>query len=443
MARSRTSGAVGLRFNRQELLGAFRIFHRLATPRAGRQRRWTASMLAVGMVLMAWGSEPTLAQRFEATVESLDELYPGRRRSGRTYQGFVRALGRVGPRLGRRMRARLRQAVRAAAAERWRLGPWVVMGVDGWRFDAPRTLANEQGLGCGGRSGSGPQVWATTLLHLATGLPWAWRLGSADSSERAHLRQMIRLLPPRTLLVADAGYHGYALWRALIDAGHAVLIRVGANVRLLRRLGYDVKECDGIVYLWPDHRRRAAQPPLVLRLIRVHDGRKEMCLATSVLGPASLSDAAAAQCYRLRWGLELHFRAAKQTMQRRKLLGRTPAHVRQELHGALIGVTLLAALGVSSLASRGVDPLRLSFASALQVVRRLRRRPTAALPRGRTLATLLREAVKDPYIRHRPKAARYWPHPKHDQPPGIPRIMDANRTQIQAAQRLRDKQHAA
>jgi hypothetical protein len=93
----------------------------------------------------------------------------------------------------------------------------------------------------------------------------------------------------------------------LIDAGHGFLIRVGANVKLLRKLGYCVKEKgdDGIVYLWPDDQRRAGQPPLILRLVRVHDGRREMCLVTNVLDRAQLSDAELVQMYKLRWGVEM------------------------------------------------------------------------------------------------------------------------------------------
>ena len=32
-----------------------------------------------------------------------------------------------------------------------------------------------------------PQMWLTTMFHVGTGLPWDWRTGPSDSSERDHL----------------------------------------------------------------------------------------------------------------------------------------------------------------------------------------------------------------------------------------------------------------
>ena len=49
---------------------------------------------------------------------------------------------------------------------------------------------------------------------------------------------MVPELPAHALIVADAGFVGYALWQALLTAGHHFVIRVGANVRLLRQLGW-------------------------------------------------------------------------------------------------------------------------------------------------------------------------------------------------------------
>ena len=46
---------------------------------------------------------------------------------------------------------------------------------------------------------------------------------------------MVPELPPQALLVADAGFVGYDFWQALLTAGHHFVIRVGANVRLIRQ----------------------------------------------------------------------------------------------------------------------------------------------------------------------------------------------------------------
>lgn len=400
-------------------------------------RRWTLQALTYTAVLMAWGEGVSLAGRFEVALSAVDAMFPSRRRVGRTYPGFVKALIRFSPTLLRRIECQLRLAVRAAAGGSWQTFGWVVMGVDGSRVECPHTAANEEALGCGGRKKTGPQLWLTTVLHLATGLPWCWKVGRANADERGHLRRMAHLLPDKTLLVADAGYTGYELWRALIDAGRSILIRVGANVKLLRKLGYAVKEHEGIVYLWPGNHRKAGQQPLVLRLIRLHDGRKEVWLVTNVLEDSRLSDTQAASIYRLRWGLELWFRAMKQTMQRRKMRSAAPVQAVLELRWSVVGLGLLGLMGVRAIAESGGEGRSLGFAAALHAVRDVLRDPQRRPRRGQGLRQRLRGAVKDGYIRRSSKAARDWAHKKTERPPGSPKIRDAHPMEVLAAQQLR------
>ena len=82
-----------------------------------------------------------------------------------------------------------------------------------------------------------PSLWLTTLWHVGTGLPWAWRIGKATDSEHAHLRQMLGLLPPQALLLMDAGFAGYELLQEILAAGHSFLVRVASHRQLLRYLG--------------------------------------------------------------------------------------------------------------------------------------------------------------------------------------------------------------
>jgi hypothetical protein len=93
---------------------------------------------------------------------------------------------------------------------------------------------------------------------------------------------MVPELPAHALLVADAGFVGYELWQTLLAAGHHFVIGVGANVHLLRQLGW-VREHAQVVYLWPAHAARKQQPPLALRLVVVHDGKQPVYLVTDWL----------------------------------------------------------------------------------------------------------------------------------------------------------------
>jgi len=392
---------------------------------------------------MAWDLTPGLVDRFESVRGVLDAMWPGRRRCGRSYQGFIKALVRWSPGLLRRLESHLRDCVRQTAGASWETFGWVVMGVDGSKFALPRTLSNERAFGCSGRGGGTPHIWLTTVLHLATGLPWCWKIGKANASERDHLRAMQSLLPSNTLLVADAGYVGYDLWCGLIDSGRSILIRVGANVRLLKKLGYEVREHDGIVYLWPDTQRKRGQPPLVLRLIRLRDPRKgkDVCLITNVLDPKKLSDQQAASIYRLRWEIELGFRTLKQTLARRKMRSAAPVQAALELRWTVISWSLLGLWAIRAIISAGGKPRQLSPAAALRAVRAAMNQPHRR-PRV-NLSTMLSRATKDSYVRHTPKTARAWPHKKTEHPPRPPKIRNANRLEIQAAKTLQATRPAA
>jgi hypothetical protein len=58
---------------------------------------------------------------------------------------------------------------------------------------------------------------------------WSWRLGTGNANEWEHLRLLGSTLPRGALLVADAGYVGYALMAGLQAAGLAFLLRLSSR----------------------------------------------------------------------------------------------------------------------------------------------------------------------------------------------------------------------
>lgn len=391
---------------------------------------WSPLTLAVAGVIMSLDAGPTLAQRFESALAVLDAALPRRRRTGRTYQGFIKALTRHAAALLDTLAPRLEARTKAAAGRAWSTGRLVPIGVDGSRFDAPRTIANEA-LGMAGKDKCGPQMMLVLLVHLGSMLPWAWKIGSARESERALLRSALDRLPPSTLLVADAGFVGFALLSDLRARGVRFLVRVGRGVHLLRELGCYRREGRDSVYLWPDAARD--QKPLVLRLIRVGT----VFLLTDVTDPRELSRSAAGTLYRRRWGLEVAFRSLKQTLQRRKVRSGTPAHARVELAFAIVGLWTLALLGVRALARSGHRPDRLSIAAALATARRAMRTPLSE----RALQQHLARSVIDAAPRRTARKAYRWPHKKRPPAPGPPSITTATPTQVRAAQALTRSRH--
>jgi hypothetical protein len=398
---------------------------------------WTPQRLAWLALLMAWSAEQTLADRFRDGTDVLAALFP-RWRLGGTYGGWCAALQAWSGPLRPAVAKRLRRQMRDFAGRHWLRQGWCAFAADGSRVECPRTAANERAFGRAGRKKSGPQLYLTTLWHMGLGLPWDYRLGPGTASERRHLEDMLGDLPRRSLVVADAGFTGYDLCARIQAAGHAFLLRVGANVHLLRQLGYAEREGPDTVYLWPDERRD--RPPLVLRLLLLARGRQRMYLLTNVLEEAALPQASAALLYEMRWGVEVFYRSCKQTLQRRKMLSRSPGPAREELAWTVLGLWLLGVMSTAAIVARGADPLSWSVAAARRRVRQAMRRAGCGRRRGRvSLAAELAEAVQDGYARQGSKKARDWPHKKREKPPGDPKVRKATRQEVRRAKRLRDK----
>ncbi len=398
--------------------------------------KWSPLRLFWVAILMVWSAEQTLQVRFEDTREVVRSLFP-KWPLGKSYTGWYEAqwkwLTPLRPALGQR----LRQQLQTRAGRHWQREGWCAFTADGSRVECPRTAANENALKCAGKKKTGPQLFVTTLLHMGTGVPWDFRIGPGTASERRHLEEMLPDLPPRSLVVADAGFTGYEFYRRILAAKQSFLLRVGSNVHLLKELGSIEQEGRDTVYLWPE--RNQSEPPVVPRLIERRDGKKKMFLVTNVLDKMALTEKSAAVLYEMRWGVEVFYRSLKQTLEKRRMLSRTPAAAKCELTWAVLGLWLLGLMTASPILARGGDPLGWS---AAQVRHRVRRSMRQALNRRRDggLGRDLAGATKDGYVRRGSKQARNWPHKKKETPPGEPRIQSADAGQRRAAKRLKAKQ---
>jgi Transposase DDE domain len=418
---------------------------------------WLPLQLAATALVWAWSDELTLGERFLAARRIAEHLYQPQQEFATTSQAFLKLLRRWTARLVGLVQACFRQRMQAALAAQWRLHGWIVFGVDGSRVDLPRTKSHEAAYApstqrAGKRKrysrrkkprdaahtkkARTPQLWLTMLWHAGTGLPWSWRIGATDSSERAHWVEMLPELPEQALVAADAGYVGYEYLRAVIASGRHLLLRVGSHVRLLRKLGW-AKESAGTVYLWPDAVAQKNQPPLVLRLVVSHNGKHPVYLLTSVLSPSRLSNRQIIDLYRQRWGIELFFRHLKQTFQRRKLRSASANNARVELEWSLVGLWGMALYAQVVLTAHQIAPARLSTACVLRAFRRLLRDYRHPLQRGQTLRARLRYALRDAYPRKN-KSSRNYPRKKRPDPqPGPPEILPASPMQIIRARQLR------
>jgi hypothetical protein len=421
---------------------------------------WTPMTLACAALLWAWSDERTLTDRFRIGRKIISYLFGKQHEAAESYQAFVKMLRKwTDP-----LRAAIEPAFRRQMAEKlasvWLVAGWLLFACDGSRVDVPRTRKNELRYSpksklsrraqkrrraartrrrsraraaqeARERKANIPRIWLTVLWHVGSGLPWAWQVGPSDSSERAHLQTMLPTLPSNALITADAGFVGYDLWTTIRAANHHLLVRVGSNVRLLKKLGC-VRERKGLVYLWPDAAAQKRLPPLVLRLIVVHTGRHPIYLVTNVMNASQLSDAQAAEIYRRRWGIEVFYRHCKQTFERRKLRSLNPDNAMVELQWSLLAVWAMGLHSHHHLVKQGIAPERISFAGVLRAYRQPMRQYRSRPGPGERLTELLDHAIIDDYRRAN-KTSRNYPRKKQEQSTGPPIILPATRAQVQMA----------
>jgi hypothetical protein len=399
---------------------------------------WLPADLVMLTVMWVWSESVTLSGAFQEARHWSQKVL--KRVALTTYQGLMEALVSNSAQLLPCLWDRLHQLMQYLQHPEDRVGLWLALAVDGSRVSVPRTKDNEATFCAPNYGGSRtaeyrrqqrkkktglrprkkkpqpvkPQIWLTLIWHMGLRQPWSWKAGPSYSNEREHLQEMLQeqTFPENTLFCADAGFVGYDFWKDIIDRQQHFLIRVGANVNLLQKLGYYARERDGIVYCWPDQAARKKQPPLVLRLFRFQTECQTICLVTNVLNEQKLSVRQAAKLYRLRWGIELQFRTLKQTFGRTKLHCKRADRAYVELDWSLLGLTMVQLFALKEQQTLGEPPEQCSVSLALHVIRTLTHRWAEIPDDEETLAAQLQAATKDNYQRRRSKTGRYRPNYK-------------------------------
>jgi Transposase DDE domain len=431
-----------------------------------KEATWKPRLLAATALVWATSELSTLHARFAQARQLITKIFRWHPAPGGSYQGFLKMLEKWQPELRGAVVPHLREQMQEVHRGQWETGGYAVFAGDGTRVALARSTSLEATFApqrrrtkAGARTQStgaqrapqtqtaaarhkkvtSPQLWLTLLWHVGSGLPWAWRTGPSGASERDHLVAMVPELPPQALLVADAGFVGYEFWQTLLTAGHHFVIRVGAKVRLLRQLGW-TREHAQVVYLWPDYAARKHQPPLVLRLVVVQDGKQPVYLVTD-LAKSRLGDRQVATIYGARWGVEVFFRTFKQTFGCRKLRSRSAPKAQLEIEWALMGLWSVCLLGTRELSASGHAPVRLSPAGAIhafqRTLREYRVRPETP---AETLWVQLRLARLDDYQRRSVKTSRAYPRKKQWDRIGIPHITRATEQQVTQAYALQHQE---
>jgi hypothetical protein len=420
--------------------------------------KWDAAQLATQAVIWSWQETKNVTDAFDQSLEICGDL--GLKKTAMTYTAFMNALDRYDDIFGSRLREQYQTLAEEIGGRFFRTDDWVLQGFDGSRITAPRTRSNERAF-CAPNYGNGhrakygkkkskgmrrkrneqnkpqpqaPQAWITMIWHMGLRLPWTWRLGPSNSSERDHVKEMLdqESFHENTLFCGDAGFIGYPLWSSILaNPGRHFLVRVGANVKLLSEHA-DVKKLGGgIVLCWPKGRMDSGDPPLRLRLVRVKVGKTKMWMLTSVVDRKKLNKKQIVRYYQMRWGIEVEFRGLKQTIDKHKLRCRNSDRLLVELDWSIRGMAIAELLALREQISTtspedNYDPQDLSLANTMRALRKCMRSLTKYCDPEDGLLHQLSQATVERYDNRTDKRARYRPKNPHKKPLGDPTVRKMN-----------------
>ena len=422
--------------------------------------KWVPEQLVTQALVWSWQKEKNVTDAFDQSLEICEKL--GVTRIAKTYPAFMNALDRYRPTFTKRMGERLQSLAQDVGGQFWRSGDWVLIGFDGSRVTVPRTVANEKafcapnfGHGVRAKYGKkkskgmrrkrneknkpqpqGPQIWITMMWHMSLRLPWSWRLGPSNSSERGHVVEMLQheTFPEKTLFCGDAGFVGYPLWSAIIVAGGDFLVRVGGNVKLLSKHADIKKLGGGQVLCWPKGKMNSGAAPLKLRLVKVKVGKTLMWMLTSVCSVRKLTNKNIIRYYKMRWGIEVEFRGLKQTIDKHTLRCRNSDRALVELDWSVRAMAVAELLALreqipqprAPKSKDAYDPKDRSLANTMRSLRRCMRNLDSFPRPSDHLLTALSRALVQTYHHRTDRRSRYRPKSAHKKPLGDPEVRKMN-----------------
>ena len=176
---------------------------------------WTPETLLFAALLWAWSDEKTLIERFAIARKIIINRYAEQPEPAGSYQAFIKLLRKwTEPLLQMLDRRRFGSGwpKRSPPSGWWKDGwslpsmaaAWMCRAPAKTRSDIPpsrscrakrknvaaKAKRRRNGLRAAReRKANVPRIWLTMMWHVGSGLPWNWRTGPSDSSERGHFQE--------------------------------------------------------------------------------------------------------------------------------------------------------------------------------------------------------------------------------------------------------------
>src|SRR5712691_11455592 len=289
------------------------------------------------------------------------------------------------------------------------LGPWRLMSIDGFEWDAPDTPGNAAAFGYAGSGADRsafPKVRVVTVSECASHAVVDAEIGGIagkGAGEQSLARRLYARLAEDWLLIADRNFYSWEDWKAAAASGAALLWRVKADLTLpVLQILPDGSYSS--VLISPKIRGKARQALIEAararndldedqaRYVRVieyqipdrdGDGTGEViALVTTITQMTAAPAPLLAEAYHQRWEHETGNAQLKTHLRGpgRVLRSRSPDMVRQEIYGYLLTHYAISALICRAATEAGIDPDRVKFKRTVRIVRRRVSDPAAFPP---------------------------------------------------------------
>jgi hypothetical protein len=342
-----------------------------------RRRRMPAEQvvwLVVGMALLR-------NESIERIVDQLDLALPGRSDDEPVAKSSIaQARQRIGvePLAHLFSLLAMHWATESANHHRWRgLALYGVDGSTGRVADSPENRAHFGGQSAGDRGASGyPMFRLLAIVAVRSHLLSAVRFGDYATGELTLAQELWQELPDDSLTLMDRGFLVCSLLTSLAASGKNKhwLTRAKSTTRMrtVKRLGNN----DEIVEIVLSDQTRRLHPSLpqcwLVRAIRYQrKGFRPSLLLTSLVDADAYPAEEVVELYHERWEVEIAFDEVKTHMLERQetIRSRTAAGVIQELWGLCLAYNLVRVEMERMADEIGVAPTRISFVSALSLIR--------------------------------------------------------------------------
>jgi hypothetical protein len=268
---------------------------------------------------------------------------------------------------------------------------WRLVSIDGSTLDVPDEAGNEEAFGLQGTHRGEvafPKIRFVCLCEIGTHILFGSRMASYEVGEVTLAEEVLPLLKPGMLCLADRGFNCFRLWKLAQETGAELVWRLRKDMVLPREK--QLKDGSFLsTFYEKSYDRVTGRNGIQVRVVEytlegLEDAEGIYRLATTILDQEQAPAKELAALYHERWEIESAFDELKTHLRGRQvtLRSKTPDLVRQEFYGLMLAHFAIRGLMHEAALKGEVDPDRLSFIHAVRVIRRKLARFASLPPSG-------------------------------------------------------------